>query len=440
MSAPLLIEPSRAPAADGLPAALDALADPLSDAFRVVRRLAPPEAPVSGLLARMDDDAVLLVEPEVFGADETGRGPHVWAPIDVARMLVPPRTLLVLPWCTMRLETYLADRRAEGVPLRDGEAVTLAVSALRGLRALRSQRDHDEARGTWWVTAEGCPVFVRGSGEPISAATEHLWSDAVRTAQTTRVAQMLARLDGEADESTLFALAEPLPIAAPTPRGGAVEAGTREYPGDSDDLDADEDGPQHWSDLLYVAAQRLSDALHRVRSGRLRRSPGGRRPVFILAGVIALAVLGVGMLWPEDAPSDAAPAAAADAAANETSPTGRAADSAQTGAVEAPADGSPEAFAGILSALLDRRAACAGEPDCLAQVMADPARVIDDAGAIDLPAGRREITLLDDLGGVAVLSVAAGERGSSEAAAAQFVVIVKDGDRWLLRDVHPAVG
>ena len=51
---------------------------------------------------------------------------------------------------------------------------------------------------------------------------------------------------------------------------------------------------------------------------------------------------------------------------------------------------------------------------------------------VDLPAGLREIQVLDDFGGVAVVRVS-DSRGED---ADQLVVIARRDDSWLLRDVH----
>ena len=53
-------------------------------------------------------------------------------------------------------------------------------------------------------------------------------------------------------------------------------------------------------------------------------------------------------------------------------------------------------------------------------------------GVVDLAAAERTVTLLDEFGGAAVLRVEA----SAAPAAPQLVVIVRAGDRWLLRDVY----
>ncbi|WP_106813968.1 hypothetical protein [Microbacterium timonense] len=53
-------------------------------------------------------------------------------------------------------------------------------------------------------------------------------------------------------------------------------------------------------------------------------------------------------------------------------------------------------------------------------------------GVIDLATQERTVTLLDDFGDLAVLRVEA----ASGQAAAQLVVIVRENDEWLLRDVH----
>ena len=51
-------------------------------------------------------------------------------------------------------------------------------------------------------------------------------------------------------------------------------------------------------------------------------------------------------------------------------------------------------------------------------------------GAVDLDASVRDVEVLDDFGGVAVLRVSGPETPD------QVVVIARRDDSWLLRDVH----
>ncbi len=86
-------------------------------------------------------------------------------------------------------------------------------------------------------------------------------------------------------------------------------------------------------------------------------------------------------------------------------------------------------LAQVAGGLLDARIACGGAPDCLATVVADATTLPE--GAIDLPAGERTLTLLDDFGDIAVLRLDAADG----ARPSQMVVILKRDEKWLLRDV-----
>jgi hypothetical protein len=78
--------------------------------------------------------------------------------------------------------------------------------------------------------------------------------------------------------------------------------------------------------------------------------------------------------------------------------------------------------------LLTRRLACQSDSSCLADVLEDPTRIIPN-GAVD--ASDREIVLLDEFGGVAVLRVR-----SPTSSGAQLAVVVEANGRLLLREVH----
>ncbi len=93
-----------------------------------------------------------------------------------------------------------------------------------------------------------------------------------------------------------------------------------------------------------------------------------------------------------------------------------------------------EDLAAIASDLLTRRAECAGDSQCLAGAVEDPA-ALHPAGVVDLAASQRTVTLLDAFGGAAVLRVDA-IAGSGSGSAPQFVVIIAREGRWLIRDVH----
>lgn len=154
-------------------------------AHRGIRMLLDGEGPFTGELVTRGDDVAVRVRAEelrgwpgwAFAGAE-----HVAAPLDVVMRLDGQDVLL--PWCVCTAVAHLARGSDEG-PLPHGEAVTLAVSVLRGLleidhgsrsggddsgdvRARLAERDGEEhaggsgdrVSGVWWLTGEGRPVFV----------------------------------------------------------------------------------------------------------------------------------------------------------------------------------------------------------------------------------------------------------------------------------------
>lgn len=89
-------------------------------------------------------------------------------------------------------------------------------------------------------------------------------------------------------------------------------------------------------------------------------------------------------------------------------------------------------MAETVTALLDARQSCAGDPQCLDEVQEDPALAVP-AGVVDLPSDERRATLVDEFGDVGVVRVDA-----ADGSAAQLVVVAARDGKWLLRDVYDA--
>src|SRR5690606_10475819 len=148
---------------------------PLTDAYRVLRAVWPPEAPFAGVLARTPDDrTVLLVasrEVEGWSGAEHGTDGHVLGPRDLVRCR--DGVAVELDACTETLERLLDRREAGG--LLPGESVTLAVALCRGLAELAATRPRGEQAwppGRWWITAEARPLFVHDAhGRPADFET-----------------------------------------------------------------------------------------------------------------------------------------------------------------------------------------------------------------------------------------------------------------------------
>jgi len=157
----------------------------MAGAHRPIRTLVEDEGPFEGDLVTRAGGLAVRVDAErlhgwagwAFAGAE-----HVAAPLDVA-LRVDGQDVL-LPWCVRTVRTALAQAGDAG-GISHGEAVTLAVSVLRGVLELedgrpeggggrRGEGDHpqahddaagDERHGGWWLTDEARPVFVIDASE-----------------------------------------------------------------------------------------------------------------------------------------------------------------------------------------------------------------------------------------------------------------------------------
>ncbi|HEX5859344.1 MAG TPA: hypothetical protein VFY91_14665, partial [Microbacterium sp.] len=303
---------------------------PLTDAYRVIRAIAPPETPLEGVLARDGDDVVLLADAADLGSWAGwpfGREQHVLGPLDIARR--PGGHVAVLPWCTERVDVFVGRRRAASSPLSGGEMVTLVVSALRGTAEAHRGREGDEAspQGSWWLTDAGRPVFVHGAGADVEAGARRIVED-VATGCTDRVVSRLltaamaaleqpralasatARLEEALFEAcapqplatTVFPAARVRDLAAPElrPLAGTAVPGEHVSRPLRDAIARHVDG-----ELADVVAVTVGGAIRAVR-GRLGR---GRRAPWLAAAGIAGVIVAAGALWPTgDGPDPSAQA------------------------------------------------------------------------------------------------------------------------------------
>lgn len=436
--------------------------------YRMIRHVAPPDAPFPGMLTRMPDGtSAVLVDAAVLGNDWRGWGAsasgHLLTPLDIVRRVGGHDA--ALPVCTERVDALLARRAADGVTLAPGEIVTVAVSLLRGAAELVSEGQH---AGEWWLTDAGRPVFAAHSGSMEAVTTSALLETLARQADSglARILLDAANLTSEERiaareldevEERLFSVAAPLPVStnilAPLRARGLVSA-VRDVDQSADSTPA---RASRWFDLLagHVDAD-VPELVSRTTTGvwrRLRsRSAGNRRPWIVAAG-LAVAIVGVGLLWPagEGGPATAGqePALSPSATAAPESPQPPASPSPEpVGEVpepspsavspsSAPLGEAPEppvdASAWVVAAtdLLTARTECRADAACLQTVAEDATRQFPP-GVIDLPPDERLTTLLDEFGGAAVLRVDA----ASAQPPSQLIVVVRVGDRILLRDVH----
>ncbi|CAI9386053.1 hypothetical protein [Microbacterium sp. T2.11-28] len=395
-------------------------------------------------------------------------GGHVLAPIDAA--MGPDGAGLLVPHCPLRLRAWL-DRRA-GVEA--GEAVTTAVSILRG----GAEADALAAlHGTWWVTSAGKPVLALGGAAlwrtESDALLERLTEDAppalsaaLRTARSVLTDPRRLRREAEAAEASLFAAADPGPleIAAVPPDvrpqpltvlpPGSTRAGSAAHGsevrgavrgaarGAARSVDVPSAAPRDSAGAVALRSalrrhldaewgDRLADAWSRLVRRRPHSPPrdGHRRRALGLAAGAGAAVLAVGIWLPAPQPSaDGAAPRSSETPSSAPSPTAEP-PAPRRGAEEAPR--AEEDLTAVGEELLRRFAACAAA-GCPASVVVTPGRDFP-SGAATAPSVDRTVTLLDEYGGAASLRVTADE---DDRHPSQIVVIVRDEDEWLVRDVY----
>lgn len=411
-------------------------ASPVFSTHTAIRAVGPPEAPFEGLLARAPNgDTVLLVDRERlrgWPAWCAPSGGHVLAPLDVLRRTDGHD--VVLPALGDRIDRLLARRRAAGAALRDGEALTVAVSIVRGMACVHGEELAAEET-SWWVSPEGKPLLVCGTGEDglarasgriIEAMAQDVADPALREVLGD-VGRGLASAHVAAPEfdrweEELFSTVPPEPLVmeviGPGPRVAVPVA--EEVP------PAPGETRRGWWNPLASAtdaawADTVSDVLHRVR--RAGRAAPGRRTRLLLPAVGAAGlVLIVGLGWPDSTGGAAISGSSATATSRPvaSAPTPSARPAAGSGEQEDPV--------AALTALLAVRDECA-DAACRAAVNENTAEQLP-GGAIDDPA--RSIRIIDDFGGLAVLRVEAGGRRP------QLVTIVTTPAGWRVRDVFDA--
>jgi len=422
----------------------------LSAGYRVIRLLAAgAESPWKGsLVSRPTGQMGVLVDTAALGDDwggwDAAATGHVLAPVEILRRTDGHD--VVLPVCTERLEDFLSRRAAGAAELSTGEAVTVAVSLLRGLaEALGGGRS-----GSWWLTDSGRPVLATDS---TTSSVEDATVELLRTITDT-VPELEPALAGVIDASVdprrlpreldraeheIFAIAEPLPLATTT--FGAKIVRDRTLAATSSIVEDVGAPSASWPfSLVRHLDADWADLLSRTTTGVWRmmrtRRPGRRKP-WLIAGGLAGAIVVGGLMWPTEAggpataevPSNSASVSSAAAPTPSIDqevgvPTPPPVDEADGPAIEeTPAD-----LASITDALLTARVACEEDTACLSSIVEADAGEFP-VGVVDLPPDQRTVTLLDTFGGAAVLRIDGG--GDP-----QLVTVVHADSRWLLRDVY----
>ncbi|MBO9627493.1 MAG: hypothetical protein J7484_14120 [Microbacterium sp.] len=138
----------------------------LPGVHRPLRTLDAAEGPLAGVLVGDGRSVAVLVGAESL-RDWTGwvhaGAEHVAGPRDLVRRRDGVDVLL--PRCIERVSTFLGRRAADGEEITSGEATTLVASLIRGLGELGARTTIAE-EGEWWLTGEGRPLFVPGTGSP----------------------------------------------------------------------------------------------------------------------------------------------------------------------------------------------------------------------------------------------------------------------------------
>ena len=406
---------------------------------------------------------------------------HVAGVRDVLR--TPSGHDALLPWCPDSLDAFLGRRTAAEQPLSAGETVTLVGSLLRGIVEVGDA----ELRGRWWLTDDARPIFAAGEGSGCADAAVQvilrvrdscddrlldrlLGSIATAAADPRAVRRAITEWERELTE-----LAAPRAIERdvfPAERISEVSVHRQRAPREVDDVGESRSALLTLFTTLGSGLDRArTRALERLRSWRARRRthPSGqpphveratrparpkavtdasavakpRRGRLALVGVTAAAVvLGAGLLWPPDAEDSAAIEQMAPVATGSAAETGAPESEGTEGSAQPSppradeAEVTPPAGAGdsveqaglrLLAAVSE--CAQTGDRDCGAAIIPGSADVVLDRLAA--AQGERRVALVEDYGDIAVLRLgAAGEVGE------QMLVLVRQKDGWLVRDVY----
>lgn len=460
-AAPRLVDASCAPDPAPLGSEL-----PLTDAYRPIRRIALPHAPVAGMLAAAGERRVLLADVEACAGrvflGRADRPHHLLVPLDVVRRTDGHD--LELPWCREPLPRLLDRRASENRPLAGGELVTVAVSLARGAcEAWEGVPPGAEPPpGRWWIDDQGRPLFAPADdGAPVAEEASALLA---RAAAHTRDRVLLRVIDEARDalerprrlHRALGALEDALfecyaPRAIERGEGRAPDAGAVVRVDDAPDLAT---GSSPGASLAGVLghftdpglADAVGDALDRSRAAARRALGTGRRLPVLVAAAAAMLVVAGGLMWPTDPqPADAHAAERAAPTPPATSPAAAPIPPATAPASISPAPEPPgvaegEAPAEDAQAAADRLRAvlaeCAAHGDPLCAGIRDAAAEPFPDEVLAAAAASTEAVLLDDYGDVAVFRV----QDEEGAVPAVLMQLVRLEGRWLVRSAQGLSG
>jgi hypothetical protein len=457
-------------------------------AHRAVRILDPTEGPFAGALVTRGDEVAVRVDATALAGWVGWRfagAEHVAGPIDVIRRLDGHDALL--PWCTDRVLGLLVRRTAAGSALSSGECSTLVVSLLRGLDELGAGVGEVQT-GMWWLTDGGRPTFVIGQGDDPRAGAAEIVARLAEDCGDKALGRVLRAVEQglekaltqprvprrslEQWEQELLAIAAPRPLGRETLTPERSRDVARAAPADpaaslsraSRRGGRRRSGPPGSRALLRGGSAALMSALDVVRSrirarpttrtGRTERRatpgkdsavPRSRRRVLLFAGAAAVAVLAGGLLWPTGDAADSANAAreqkpsAQPSDAASATPSADGAEREGTAAPTPPVQDDAAGAAAALWALID---GCREAEDlvCPAAVAPGSVGVVEALTATD---GHEPLfEVVDEYGDVAVIRAGSSgdavEQGDGDvgALADQMMVLVRQNEKWLVRDIY----
>ncbi len=448
---------------------------------RAIRRVAPPDAPCEATLAMIENAAYLLVDSDLELAQRAMKfagAEHVWAPIDLWRRTGGHDVMM--PRVVEPLEKFLERRRGDA--MRAGEIVTLACSVLRGVAELGDEAS--AATGRWWATDAGRPVFAVAPGESIETASRRILELLTEHVDDRELSRILreAMVHGFVVDTAALVDSERrlVNIAAPQPvdlgyLGSTLE--TTRIPTSGSTVEKrravfdhplEADGSARTQSLLLAlrgaAARAVTGGRRRFLSTSKRAKPhpantfhssqhgasatdthrpASKKRVWAFASALAIVVIGVGTIWPdeedsthvstvdtgENPGSTATPgeiptegaAAEATVAPDVTSEAAPVVPKPATSPVIVAKDGQPD-ITGFAVAVIASVGTCEVTSTC-SELLTDPAlaALVPRVGVVEL---------IDDYGGIAVFSIVADD------GVATTVAMEKRGERWLIREVY----
>ncbi len=460
---------------------MDASTTLVPGAHRAIRRVEARESAFAGALVVAGEAVRVRVDASEADAAlwRYAGAEHIAGVRDLVRRVDGHDVLL--PWCPDRVDAFLGRRSAAGRPLAAGEIVTLTGSMLRAVE----EAGDDPLTGSWWLADDARPLFVPGEGAGCIAATREVVARLREECTDRAMQRVLGEIERMPDDPRVVARSlarwesELSELAAPRALEREVFAPERVsdipvhravLPQDALRVTEQRTGAARRarpSSAPLPAAARVTSVVDRlrercdawldeVRARMLRRLTGGgphaggpgepapparprRARMLAVGGAAAGAVLLGGLLWPvggedsgavEPDATERMPSAGAPENATKPAPTTPGGPDPQgSDAADSPPE--PQDVVRAAEHLLVEIAACLEDGDraCAGSIAAGAADAVmarlTGADAV------RGVEPVEDYGDLAVLKLgAAGTRGE------QMLVLERQGDGWLVRDVY----